>query len=91
LSVFVALGVVAFVSNRSGASASLGTPTPNMSVFSFQPTDVQTLVIDYNSKSVTVQQDSSGQWQLIVPKAQYSDFDAHCRRGSDPGQHAKGS
>jgi hypothetical protein len=71
--VFVALGVVAFVSNRSGASASLGTPTPNMSVFSFQPTDVQTLVIDYNSKSVTVQQDSSGQWQLIVPKAQYSD------------------
>lgn len=71
--VFVALGVAAFVSNRTGASASLGTPTPNMSVFSFKPTDVQTLKIEYNGKSVTVQQDSSGQWQLIVPKAQYSD------------------
>ena len=73
LIIFVALGVVAFVTSRSGSSAGLGTPTPNMGVFNFQPTDVQTLVIAYNSKSVTVQQDSSGQWQLVVPKAQYSD------------------
>jgi hypothetical protein len=71
--IFIALGVLAFVSNRSSTGAAAGTPTPNMAVFTFQPADVQTLKIEYTGKSVTVQQDSSGQWQLIDPKAQYSD------------------
>lgn len=73
LVIFVALGAVAFVTNRTGGTGAQGTPTPNRGVFSFKPTDVQTLTIEYIGKSITVQQDSSGNWQLIDPKAQYSD------------------
>jgi hypothetical protein len=73
LVVFVALGVVAFVSNRSGTASVQGTPTPNASVFNFPPANVQKLTIEYAGKSITVQQDASGQWQLVDPKAQYSD------------------
>ncbi|HEV7213773.1 MAG TPA: DUF4340 domain-containing protein [Chloroflexota bacterium] len=73
LVVFVALGVVAFVSNHSGTSSVQGTPTPNAGVFSFPPANVQKLTIEYTGKSITVQQDASGQWQLVNPKAQYSD------------------
>jgi hypothetical protein len=73
LVVFVALVIVALVTSRSGGASGQGTPTPNMGVFSFQPTDVQTLKITYTGKSVTVKQDSSGQWSLVDPPAQYSD------------------
>lgn len=73
LVVFVVLGIVAFVSNRSGTTGVQGTPTPNAGVFSFQPANVQTLTIEYTGKSITVQQNASGQWQLVNPKAPYSD------------------
>jgi hypothetical protein len=73
LVVFVALGVAIFVTDRAGGGAAAGTPTPNMGVFSFQPADVQTLTIEYTGKSITVQQDTSGNWQLTDPKTQYSD------------------
>lgn len=72
LVVFIALLAAALVTGRSGGTAQ-GTPTPNMGVFSFQPTDVQTLKLTYTGKSITVQQDSSGNWKLISPPAQYSD------------------
>lgn len=73
LVVFIALAGVAIFTNRSGAAGAQGTPTPNMGVFSFQPTDVKTLKITYTGKTTTVQQDSSGNWKLIAPAAQYSD------------------
>ena len=73
LVVFVALGVAIFVTDRTGGAGATGTPTPNMGVFSFQPADVHTLTVEYTGKSITVQQDASGNWQLIDPKTQYSD------------------
>lgn len=74
VAVLVILAGIAYATNRSGgASAAQGTPTPNASVFSFQPSDVKTLKIDYQGKSVTVEQASANEWKLTDPPAQYSD------------------
>jgi hypothetical protein len=73
VAVLVILAGIAYATNRPGTSTVQGTPTPNMAVFSFQPSDVKTLKIDYQGKSVTVEQTGGNVWKLTDPPAQYSD------------------
>ena len=71
--VLIALAIGAYFSNKTGAGGATPTPTPNNALFTFQPTDVKSLQIDYQGKSITVEQTADHNWKLTNPPAQYSD------------------
>ena len=73
LIVLIVLAGVAYATSRPGVGAANATATPNMAVFSFQPSDVKSLKIETGGKSITVERSGDNAWKLSDPPAQYSD------------------